>query len=370
MRAMSRVNVHFSFSLYSSLSLSFSLSFSLFHSFILSFSHSFILSFSLFSVSLSLYSLSFLSFGRGMKGPRAGSRQRQHSTAVTITVIIYTIMIKLNKLRKEDTSSWPDCQARDAATDTNEENGTRTNPLFSWKLFRLKASYLCACQTHPLGTQRDFHVSALCVEDPSPPPSASIIDAVDATHRRHHSTRTFVANHQIHLTMPPINTSHPCISRQLNSFNVFHFRVSPKLSRLSKPSDPPSWTPSKPSKPSKPPIDAIEATIDAIEAIRSSRSIEAAHSSVSSGAFGTRCTSKAIQAETPVTVLTSVARFLRVIVQTNGVPSLSILLHSCTWAIPVSCDLFDHHSASPPIGSVSINFESQRINSFITNFEL
>ena len=60
-----------------------------------------------FGVSLSLSvspSVSFffrsspLSFGRGLEGPRAGSRQRQHSAAVRITVTIYTIMTKQNKL--------------------------------------------------------------------------------------------------------------------------------------------------------------------------------------------------------------------------------------------------------------------------------
>ena len=44
------------------------------------------------SLSPLLSSLFSLSFGRGMKGPRAGSRQKQHSTAVRITVIIFTIM--------------------------------------------------------------------------------------------------------------------------------------------------------------------------------------------------------------------------------------------------------------------------------------
>ena len=44
------------------------------------------------------YFFSCLSFGRGMRGPRAGSRQKQHSTAARITVIIYTTMTKQNKL--------------------------------------------------------------------------------------------------------------------------------------------------------------------------------------------------------------------------------------------------------------------------------
>ena len=49
-----------------------------------------------------------LSFGRGMKGPRAGSRQRQHSTAVRITVTIDPTMTKTERgPKKGDTSSWP-----------------------------------------------------------------------------------------------------------------------------------------------------------------------------------------------------------------------------------------------------------------------
>ena len=55
-----------------------------------------------------------------MKGPRAGSRQRQHSTAVIITVIIYTAMTKLNKTVKERHQQPANCQARDASTDINE----------------------------------------------------------------------------------------------------------------------------------------------------------------------------------------------------------------------------------------------------------
>ena len=37
-----------------------------------------------------------------MEGPQAGSRQRQHSTAVRITVIIYTTKTKQNKTVKKD----------------------------------------------------------------------------------------------------------------------------------------------------------------------------------------------------------------------------------------------------------------------------
>ena len=84
---------------------SLSSSLPLFLSFSFSFSFSFSPSLSLllflsFSFSFSLYlslSLSF-SFGRGMEGPRAGSRQRHHSTAARITVIIYTTMTKQKQL--------------------------------------------------------------------------------------------------------------------------------------------------------------------------------------------------------------------------------------------------------------------------------
>ena len=50
-----------------------------------------------------------------MKGSRAGSRQRQHSTAVKITVTIYPTMTKLNEDReKGDTVSWPSVKQDEA----------------------------------------------------------------------------------------------------------------------------------------------------------------------------------------------------------------------------------------------------------------
>ena len=53
------------------------------------------------------------------------------------------------------------------------------------------------------GYTKDFHVSALCVEDPSPPSTPSI----DATHRRHHSkppsTPTIEAIHRRLPSTPP-----------------------------------------------------------------------------------------------------------------------------------------------------------------------
>ena len=67
------------------------------------------------SFSRPLLSFSFLSFGRGKKGPRAGSRQRQHSTAVRITVTMYPTMTKLNgDQEKGDTSSWPSVKLDEA----------------------------------------------------------------------------------------------------------------------------------------------------------------------------------------------------------------------------------------------------------------
>ena len=69
--------VSFIFSLLSSLLFSPHLSISSLSLSLLSLSLSLFSLFSLFFLSLSLFSL-FLSFGRGLKGPRTGSRQRQH----------------------------------------------------------------------------------------------------------------------------------------------------------------------------------------------------------------------------------------------------------------------------------------------------
>ena len=80
-----------------------------------------------------------------------------------------------------------------------------------------KNKLLLCVPSSPLGTQRDFHVNALCVEDPSPP---STIDANHRRHRRHQATK------------PPTTPSTP--------------------------SKPP---PSTPSKPSTPPLDATQAIV-------------------------------------------------------------------------------------------------------------
>ena len=55
-----------------------------------------------------------------------------------------------------------------------------------------KNKLLLCVPSSPLGTQRDFHVSALCVEDPSPP--------FDATHRSQPSKPTIDANHHSSLS--------------------------------------------------------------------------------------------------------------------------------------------------------------------------
>ena len=71
------------------LSHSLSLSLSLFLSFLLSFSCSLLLSLSLSLTCLLPLSYSLLSFWTRNEGPRTGSRQKQHSTAVRKTVIVY-----------------------------------------------------------------------------------------------------------------------------------------------------------------------------------------------------------------------------------------------------------------------------------------
>ena len=61
-------------------------------------------------LSLSLFLSLFLSFGRGMKGPRAGSRQRHHSTAVRITVTISTTVTTHSpSWQNRATSAKPSC---------------------------------------------------------------------------------------------------------------------------------------------------------------------------------------------------------------------------------------------------------------------
>ena len=84
----------------------------------------------------------------------------------------------------------------------SRENGTMVNPLFSCKLFRLKASYLCACQTHYWGHRGTStsvpSVSKTPVHHRRQPSTPSI----DATHGRHHSeplpTPTIDAIHRRH----------------------------------------------------------------------------------------------------------------------------------------------------------------------------
>ena len=83
------------------------------------------------------------------KGARTGSRQRHHSTAVRITVIIYTTMTKLNEDReKGDTSRWPTVE-QDKRSKLSQSNGP--TPLTSCILFRQRASYYCACHPHRWG---------------------------------------------------------------------------------------------------------------------------------------------------------------------------------------------------------------------------
>ena len=83
------------------------------------------------------------------EGPRTGSRQRHHSSAVRITVIIFTTMTKLNEDReKGDTSSWPTVE-QDKRSKLSQSNGQ--TPLTSCILFRPRASCYCACHPHHWG---------------------------------------------------------------------------------------------------------------------------------------------------------------------------------------------------------------------------
>ena len=81
-----------------------------------------------------------LSFGRGMRGPDCVT-SRHHSTALGRTVTIFAVVTtdRRHKQRKQLVGC---CQSK-------------KNKL-----------HLCVPPS-PLGTQRDFHVSALCIDDPS-----------------------------------------------------------------------------------------------------------------------------------------------------------------------------------------------------------
>ena len=169
------------------------------------------------SYSLS-YSLSF--FWTQNEGPRAGSRQRHHSFAVRITVIIYTAWTKLNEDReKGDISSWPtvvqDTKQWTNATDILHSVQTK--------------SKLILCVSSSLGTQRDFHVSALCVEDPSPPstPTSPYLTTHQILFTLGHHHKPNPRTHQLLLHVDNVNPS-----RASGSFSIqglFRQRAYPVL---------------------------------------------------------------------------------------------------------------------------------------------
>ena len=143
----------------------------------------------------SVYSSLF--FWTRNEGPQTGSRQKHNR----ITVIIYITMTKLNEDReKGDTSSWPNRRARLTKQTVTKQWTNATDILQS---VQTKSKLLLCVSSSPLGTQRDFHVNALCVEDPSPPSTPSI----DAIRRRHHSkplsTPTIEAIHRRRQSSPP-----------------------------------------------------------------------------------------------------------------------------------------------------------------------
>ena len=144
----------------------------------------------------------FFFFWTRNAGPRSGSRQRHHSTAVRITVIISATMTKLNEFCEEKRQKW---------------------------LAKLSSNY-CACHPHPLGTQRDFHVSALCVEYTSPLPFDDTIRrhrryqaTIDATTRRHpgHHRRHRSHHHRRCLTDSYSRQDHPFPAQDQLSWPTF-----------------------------------------------------------------------------------------------------------------------------------------------------
>ena len=138
------------------------------------------------------------------EGPRTWSRQRQHSSAVRITVIIYTIVTNLDEDCEKETQAAGETVKQDTQqTVTKRERDTGTKATDILQTVQTKSKLPLCMSPSLLGTQRDFHVSALCVEDRSPP-SAPTIDAI---HRRRHSkppsTPTIEAIHRRHPSTPP-----------------------------------------------------------------------------------------------------------------------------------------------------------------------
>ena len=84
-----------------------------------------------------------------------------------ITVIIYTTMTKLNE----------DCEKETQATGQTVEQDKRSKLSHATDILQsvqTESKLLLCVSSSPLGTQRDFHVSALCVEDPSAGRSLSV----------------------------------------------------------------------------------------------------------------------------------------------------------------------------------------------------
>ena len=116
------------------------------------------------------HSHSLSSFGRGMKGPGRGHVKRHHSSAVRITVIIYTTMTKLTEdCEKGDTSSWPKLSSKIRSKLSQNESETQGQK----PLNRLpRQCPLCRRPQSTIDANRRRH--------PSTPP-------IDATIRRYQS---------------------------------------------------------------------------------------------------------------------------------------------------------------------------------------
>ena len=126
-------------------------------------------------------------FGRGMEGPRAGSRQRQHSTAVRITVTIYSTMTKLNRTVKErhQAAGKTVKQEKQNQTNTRERHKGKTAVLLQSVQTESKLP-LCVSNLTTGDTEGLPRQCPLC-RRPQLPPSMPSTEAIDATIRRHQS---------------------------------------------------------------------------------------------------------------------------------------------------------------------------------------
>ena len=98
----------------------------------------------------------------------------------------HKILFKTVQRRHKQQANLISKHTQQTVTNRDRETGTK-NHWNSANCSDEEAKLLLCVSPSLLGTQRDFHVSAPCVEDPSPP------SIIEATHRRHHSSPPFEA---------------------------------------------------------------------------------------------------------------------------------------------------------------------------------